>query len=209
MPQQHSDVQPLVVAGRLFNSKHERGVLVHEYFSWKWGFRNDADVERILGQSLIIESMPTEVSSASVFNWFSATDFSISQQIALGALIEQLPELVETLDVPDAAKSLLKQAFTPKRKEHQEQPVEQPIPRVELPIIGVFRSPTRDEFSTPPFSWRFSSAVCLVAEETDKHLMHKASAGESDYQSVILEADRKENVRSVVDAVTAAGFQTS
>src|SRR5262245_24632061 len=44
-----------IVAGRYFEPGEEGGVLVSEYLAYRWGFRNEADVQALVGQRMSLQ----------------------------------------------------------------------------------------------------------------------------------------------------------
>jgi putative ABC transport system permease protein len=62
---------PWIVAGRPLASGDARAALVHEFLLYRLGIRDDADVERILGQKLCLEYRPRPRTPGSLLAIFS------------------------------------------------------------------------------------------------------------------------------------------
>ena len=200
------EVEDLIVAGRMFNADDEAGLLIHEYHVYQWGFQNDADVENVIGHKVRIENYRPEHSMSGFLDRFSGADLSIAEKLTLAGVVTQLPTLVDELNVDDSVKELLKKVFTPRTPDEDEEEVPQ-IER-ELPIIGVYRSPTDEEWSHLPYGWSFDrSSLLLPIDVAHSMWLEQPDTAEHGVDVVMLEVDSKEHVRPVVDAVTELGYR--
>jgi putative ABC transport system permease protein len=198
-------VEHLIVAGRGFKSDDEKAVLVHEYYVYDWGFRDDGQVDDFLGETIHIENYSQRKHAASFFDGFSGSDFTVTEKILLGSLLLQFPELVDQIDVSDDSKALLKRAFTASPKDENTPPEVSE----EYEIVGVFRSPTEDESDGMPFSWHWDNTALILPVQIAIDL-HTEAAGESPFwiDGAVVKADANETVREVVDAVEDTGVKT-
>lgn len=206
VPAEIPEIKDLIVGGRMFLSDDEQGVLVHEYHVYNWGFQDDADVENVLGHKVKIENHRPEHSMSAILDRFSGAELSLSEKLMLTGVVTQLPTLVDELNVDDAVKELLKKVFTPKPPE--EDAPEYPVIERELPIVGVYRSPTDEEWSSLPYGWSFDhSSLLLPIDVAHDMWLEQPDAGEQGVDTVMLQVDSKEHVRAVVDAVTELGYR--
>ena len=198
-------VEHLIVAGRGFHSDDEKAVLVHEYFVYDWGFRDDSQVDGILGEKIHLENHNQSKQIASSLDYFSGSEFTVTEKILLGSLLLRFPDLVDQLEVSDDSKALLKRAFTaaPEKEDHVEI-------SDEYTVVGVFRSPTEDERDDLPFGWRWDHTALILPVQTAIDLNGKLLGREQFWiDSAIVKVDANETVRNVVDSLEATGGDTN
>jgi putative ABC transport system permease protein len=198
-------IEHLIVAGRGFNSDNEKAVLVHEYFVYDWGFHDDSQVEKFLGETIRVENYHQSKQAAGFFDHFSGSEFSVTEKVLLGSLLVQFPELVDQLDVSADSRELLKRAFTPESKEGFD------LVEVseEYAIVGIFRSPTEEEEKRLPWDWKWRSTALVLPVKTAIALNSKLSGREQFWiDSAYVKADAYETVRDVVDSLEAMGVKT-
>ena len=197
-------VEHLIVAGRSFNADDEKAVLIHEYFVYDWGFRDDSQVDEFLGEKIRVENYTQRRHVGSFFDHYSGSEFSVTEKTLLASLLVQLPELADRLEVPDESKALLKRAFTAAPEDDEQIEISE-----EYEVVGIFRSPTEDERKNMPWEWKWDSTALLFPVKTSIHLNSKLSGQEQFWiDSAVVKADANETVRDVVDALEATGVKT-
>ena len=138
-------------------------------------------------------------------DYFSGSEFTVTEKILLGSLLLRFPDLVDQLEVSDDSKALLKRAFTaaPEKEDHVEI-------SDEYTVVGVFRSPTEDERDDLPFGWRWDHTALILPVQTAIDLNGKLLGREQFWiDSAIVKVDANETVRNVVDSLEATGGDTN
>jgi putative ABC transport system permease protein len=198
-------IEHLIVAGRGFNSDDEKAVLVHEYYVYEWGFHDDSQVEQFLGERLRVENYHQRNQVANFLDYFSGSEFSVTEKALLGSVLLRFPELVDELAVTDDSKELLKRAFTPEPEEEDNRAEVSE----EYEVVGVFRTPTDDEMKRLPWDWKWNHAALLLPVKTSIDLNSRLTGREQNWiDSTYVKADANDTVRDVVDALEAMGVKT-
>lgn len=205
VPTGQETVDRLIVAGRGLQDGDDKAVLIHEFHAWDWGYRNEADVSRLLGQKVTLENIQRQQHVARFLLGF---DHSVDPQelAALEDAVDRLPEFIQDLPLSDPAKAALKKALTRSGTAQDEESI---TIRDDFEIVGVYRSQTDADGNEYPHSaWRFRSSSAVIPVSAGERLLAQHPVYR-DYgvSSAVLQVDRKEHVRAVVDRLDELGFE--
>jgi putative ABC transport system permease protein len=161
-----------------------RGVWLHEYTLYRWGFKTDEQIEAILGTPLTL-SRPEEGSG-------------------LGSMIAGIE--ASGVQLPAGAEQTAKQWLKAYGNSTLDSTVEL---SVDLPLLGVVRERIEEDgFEVFEDSFSMQADIFLpqeLAEELFEQVPSNLSRG---YQVVAVEIDRVESVQSVEKALRAVGYRT-
>ena len=112
---QSEPLRKRIVAGRMFDTPDEKGVLVSEFLLYRMGVMNDFDLDQIVGKRLRVEIQSRRIEpgfNVSIIKRPSKaprTD-NRDEQLAIDQLAAQLPEALEKLELTPPEIELLRKA---------------------------------------------------------------------------------------------------
>lgn len=207
VPSDRPEIEALVVAGRNLKPTDKNAVLVHEFHAWEWGYQNEADVTGIVGKKIVLQNRQRKHNIATFLGHLGGGDkLTPDQRKVLEQTVERLPALIDTLELPAEMKALLKKSFSPTKA--AEEHGELIDIREEFEIVGVYRTPEKDDSSMPLQYWRFRGSSLLISTDVGQRLLSRIPVyRDFGVHHAVLQVDRKENVRAVVDQLDEMGFQ--
>jgi len=139
----HEDVAELVIAGRAFASNTGREMLVHEFLAYRWGFRGDDDVKKLLGKSVRVEIRPGAGIAAGFLRLQTGQDVELSAKDAraIDEVLRQLPKHLDRLPLSKRERDILRKALRGKKRP-QKKPA---VITADFRIVGVYRDATEEE----------------------------------------------------------------
>jgi putative ABC transport system permease protein len=196
-----------IVAGTSFAADDDQAVLVSEYLVYRWGFTDEDDTARVLGQKLRLEFRAHYVQPGFrlYVNKPKSEPPNRQEERLLQGIARRLPTLGDQLGLDAADREL----FGTLVKSFSESTAgdEQDLVAVELPIKGVFRPATPEDRKL--FFDRYGDTDVLVPSKTAEGLVFRMP-GYKKYgvNHVTVTVDREENVKGVAVELTAMGLQT-
>ena len=133
-----------VVAGQFFNDPAERGAVVSEVLLYRWGIADDKAIENVLGKKICV-AIKSYVQKPGL-NVYLVKRVGAPANFDEGGLLskvrEQLPAVIDQLDLTPEERDLLRLAAASKPSDGEDEPDEYVE---EYPIVGVLREPSADE----------------------------------------------------------------
>ncbi|HJT35515.1 MAG TPA: ABC transporter permease [Pirellulales bacterium] len=196
-----------IVAGRFFNDPAERGAVVSEVLLYRWGIADDEAVENVLGKKIRI-AIKSYVQKPGL-NVYLVKPVGVPASFDEGGLLskvrEQLPGVIDQLDLTPDERELLRQAAASKSADEEDEPEEYVE---EYPIVGVLREPSADEEKERRW-WESlgGSKGVVLPYQTAANLFFRVRANrERGVYNATLFIDREENVKSVFEQVRKLGL---
>ena len=184
-----------------------RGILIHEFELYQLGLRDDAAIEKAIGQPVTI-SISNEYRSPrmllSLVN-SQAMTLSTDEINLLEKATRLLPSALEKLNLSPAERESLRKLLS--RKDLPISPSEKKTVKGEFVLAGVYRSMEPDEEKeAPPFERIYPYSELLLPHETGTaffgQLPRRQTRG---FDSLDILVDREENVGSVTAQVKDTG----
>ena len=199
-----------VVAGRLFSNNDADEVLVHEYLAYRWGYQDEQDVGRLLGDALRVELGRSAETLALAVGLRSEgdLDFSLADARRLEEALERLPEALNQLELSAGDREILERAFQRPAEAGASPP--SAVVSAEFTIVGVFRDSLDEEH-------RDILRYDLVQDRLDVMLPVEAArrlhdrqpgAAEFGYSSAMVYVDHERHLKQTIESIEALQFPT-
>ena len=142
-------VERRLLAGRFLVNGESEGILVSEIVVYRWGVRNEADVDTVLGRRVRLEVSQPATGPAALLSLLNVNrpNLTPNEMRVLRKAMARLPAALAHLDLPEDDQKVLLGLLGESRPDKKRTIVE------EQPIVGVFRDVTRAEMSpwdSPP-----------------------------------------------------------
>jgi len=191
-----------LVAGRLFASPGERGVVVDELLAYRLGCVDQSDVDRLIGRALRLEFRRQTIERGLQIYLMKPKGVPTRDEVdALQKVKSRLPGSLEKLGLTPDEIDVLKNTLEVK-------PPKAPVVQTEeLPVVGVFRRPTEEENKGPWNPLRVDADVAMpygTAVDVD---FRTAEPDEQSVDRAFLVVDDERNVKEVAARVNAMGLQ--
>lgn len=188
-----------VVAGRFIESPDEHGVLISEYLAYRLGFKDEAQVQKAIGQSIRLEFRGQTRSSGLFVNLQkSRGKLTREERDALDKVQARLPGALEKLLVKSEAE-LLEAALNPDDSTEPETYAE------DFPILGVVRGATDEEWKKERDSFPNSFDVILPYQTATDLYFKGPGRSDDGVNSAVVLVDEEKNVKEVVESVKKLG----
>jgi putative ABC transport system permease protein len=197
-----------LVSGAFFTADQRRGVLVSEYLLYQFGVRDEADVSKVMGQSLRLElsSQPYRSNSLLWLLGGESGNLTPAEENMLGKIADQLPALVTRLDLnadeKDTLTTLLKR---PRTRPGSGVPI---TLAEEFTIAGVLRAPTREEMPGRFFGIREDVDVLLPAATAAELFFRMPGNREFGVNAVTVRVDSEDHVKEVDQRIADMGLES-
>ena len=193
-----------LVAGRMPSAEDDQVAVVSESLLYFLGIRSDAEMEQALGQKVRIEYRVGGRSPHLLLLLLQADTTAVGpdEEKVLDKVLTQLPKAIERMNLSaDEKESLLKLLARRPKSLYQQGP-DMTITE-EFTLLGVLRAPTQDEQMR---DWRHGD-VLLSQQAAERLFLRAQHYREQGYDTVIVTADRLENVKPVAEAIRAEGLR--
>jgi putative ABC transport system permease protein len=196
-----------VVAGS-FLEAGRKGVLVSEYVLYRWGIVEDEAVEGVLGRRLRLEYHQHRPGPANLLALLNAGRPRLSgeEERVLEKALARLPDALEAMDLEPQERATLARLLHPARP--RTQPNGPRVVAEELPIIGIFRDPTRAERlgSWEGLNTNYDAYVPVeVAQEMYDRVPANRKAA---FSQATVRVDSEDNVKEVQQQISDMGLET-
>ncbi len=199
---------PRIVAGAFFTADQPRGVVVTEYLLYQMGVIDEADMERVIGQTLRLE-FSSQPNRSGTLLWLlggEAPQLTPAEEEVLGKIGGQLPSVVTRLDLTATEKETLSKLLQrPRTRPRPATPV-----RIaeEFTITGVLRVATREEIREGLGEIRDDIDVLLPAATATEFYFRAPNNREAGVQRVTVRVDSEDNVKAVDQQISAMGLES-
>jgi putative ABC transport system permease protein len=203
------NLEARIVAGGLFESPHERSVMVHEYLLYLWGLRADDDAQQAVGQTLRLEFHLGRRPPAMLLTLINGSrgQLNSDEDKVLEKAVKQLPSALEHLNLTPAEQETLSRVL--KRPPSTTAPAREVTVTADFTIAGVIREHADKDPSDGLGLLGFNrDADVYLPVHTAEDLLGKAPQYvENGFDSVTVTVDREENVKAVVQEIKGMGLQ--
>lgn len=191
-----------IVAGRLFGDANESAVVVSEALLYLLGVTDESAVDGLLGRKLRIETRVRHQAGLGIhINHPEGSRGSRQEAAAIEKFTMQLPQVVETLEVTDEEREILRKAVATRPADAAR------LFARELTIVGVMRAPEEGEQERRWDPFRLDGDAVLPVETAADIFLHLPGHDERGMHKASLIVDREENVESVLAGVRKLGFE--
>jgi putative ABC transport system permease protein len=194
----------------MFSSDEAREVLANEYLAYRWGYRDEADLDRLLGSPLRVELGHSADYLAGVvgLRGSGGGEATFSEARRLEETLRKLPDLLGQIELPDADREILERAF----RRPAEPEASPPATHVsaEYTVVGVFRESTSDEGRDLLRHDLFHSNLDLILPLDTARRLHdrQPDAAEIGYDSAMVYVDNERHLQATVESLEAMQFHT-
>jgi putative ABC transport system permease protein len=198
-----------LVTGDFFTAPDEHAALVSEFLLYRWGFVDEADMDRALGKEFRLEFRPQERLQPALLLTLVNARYSVlsrNDEQVLDKAIELLPAALDQLELPPEDKRTLRKLV--KDAPPRLKPGTETVVAETFTIKGVLRTASREESSGR--SYRYSEAMADVilpqatAEDLYLRIPHHRDVG---FQGATVTVDDEANVKEVARRITDMGLE--
>jgi putative ABC transport system permease protein len=197
-----------VVAGSIFPTNSDEGVLIHEFLAYRWGATSEKDLQKLVGETMRLEVRFRAEALASTLAYRSGREMNLTQEeiASLNRAFDRLPKLLEGLPLPEDERAAIHKAFTPGATK-EEQPASQVVAK-EFVIRGVFRGPTAEEEEAGIEVSRFhrdAQVILPIRTATDFYFSGLDSEGYGLFRATVI-VDDEAHLRPVSTRLRELGY---
>lgn len=196
-----------LVAGRLPAPGEDHSAVLTESLLYLLGFHSDAEVEHALGQKVRLEYRVGGRSPNLLLVLLRADTSSVGleEEKVLDKALAQLPAAITRMDLTDEEKAAMKKLLARPPKQPYRQGPEMMIAE-EYVVAGVLRAANADERK---HDYRWNVAGVFLNQSAAEDLALRAPQHRDlGFDSVVVTADRLENVKAVNKAIEDTGLRT-
>jgi putative ABC transport system permease protein len=190
-----------LVAGRFFEPGETEGVLVSEYLAYRWGMKDESEVNSLLGKSARLEirqgRMPGAMQLLSLLN-VAGQELTAEQRRVLERLVGKVPEALAKMEMTDEERKVLTGLLMGAGRER-------PLLVEEQPIVGVFRDVERYELG--PWDGPIRGVDVWVPPEVSRRMYLAQSGRGADLPTVTVRVDDEKNLKEVHKAIASMGME--
>ncbi len=200
-----------LVAGSFFTAEQPRGILVNEFLLYGLGVVDEVDVERALGNEMVLEYSSRRGEHWSVLHLLGASGAKMGpeEEDVLAKIAQQLPAAIDRLELTAEDKARLRKVAGPS-------PAPRKHPSFEIreafTLVGVFRDETAEETRGPLGLWRDrlgGGPDIVVPTETMRQMYFRVPGNrENGVNSVTILVDSEDYVEAVEKRIRGFGFET-
>jgi putative ABC transport system permease protein len=198
-----------LLVGDFFAAPDERSALVSEYLLYRWGFVDEADMDRALGTKFRLEFRPQErLSPSLLLTLVNArySELSRNDEQVLDKAIELLPAALEQLDLPPEDKRTLRRLV--KDAPPRLKPGSEAVVAETFTIKGVLRTPTREEQSSGASYAEATADVILPQATAEELYLRVPQHREVGFLRATVTVDEEANVKEVARQITDLGLES-
>ncbi len=206
--QGHAHYDHRLEVGSRFSSPSARECIVHEFFLYQLGIRDDADVQAAIGKRVRIEVTTLRRSPMSLLALFDADLSNLSREEVdvIEETFRKLPEYMESLPIPEEKKKLLLTAL--KRKKPGIKTASETKIVDEFAIVGVIRAPIKED---PPDEGFFDGPlreadVIIPRFAAEAFFMRLPKRAETGFNRVRVVVDHEDNLKEVTESIKKLGL---
>jgi putative ABC transport system permease protein len=196
----------VMVAGKFFSDADSPGVVVSEYRLYELGIHDDADVQKILGQTLRIEYRVSGPSPGLVVTLLGGSfplNLSSEQEEVLTKVLQKLPQAINKLEDLDGRERLILRELVKSASAEKEF-----VTTIDVPICGVFR-PIEEKVTTQAYGWQYRDIdAVLPARLAEELYLRYPPNKESGLSRVVVEVDDVANVKEVHEQIKSLALGT-
>ncbi len=189
-----------IVAGRSFEAKDRREVIVSEFLAYRLGLTTDEQIDGLVGMPLRIEfRAPVINTGLNVYLMKSRADVSREERTALDKITARLPASLEKLGLTTSEAEALRKAA---------KAVPATVPAVsteEFTVVGVIRAPKADDPKGPPDRLNVDADVFLPYETASDVFFRGPGDKGRGVQMAVATVDTEANVKDVLASILATG----
>jgi putative ABC transport system permease protein len=196
-----------LLSGAVHDDPNGRMVLVSELRVYHWGFHDDADLQRVIGQKVRLEFRSRKRGRREVnvgLPPMPDTEVTREHELLRSRIQEQLPEALAKLELSPPERAMLDELLKPRSGDEQGKEV---VLNEEFTIGGVFRMPNAEDASKP---WEglnyFADIILPVGTAQQFYLQLAVHDKEPGFEGLTILVDREENVKAVFEHVKAKGY---
>jgi len=194
--------------GGKFSATDAPECLIHEFLLYRWGFRDDADVQAVIGKTIRIELTTARRTPLSLLRMLDADLNNVNEEelAALEKAWKLLPLAFGSLPLSDQEKKLLLAAVNRKNPNAKKQ-VEKTI-KQEFTIIGVLRAPVKgdpadDRFLDSPLR---DADLILPRQTAEIFFLQLPRREENGFSRVQVVVDHEDHLEEVVAEIKKMGL---
>ena len=195
----------LLVAGRPLAPDDPRAVLVSEFLLYRLGIRDDAYVQRILGQELRLEYRPATRKPnmlLTLLNGQAGGALTLQDEQVLEKTIAQLPAALAKLNLTATDRASLKKLL-------DTSPVtgdDSTAVGENLTIVGVFRAATKDDPKSTVGSLTEQADLFIPINAGKELFFQTPDVHRSGLNEAAVMVDSEQNVQGVLQSIRALGL---
>lgn len=206
-----------LLAGRMLAAASSEEVLVDEFTAYRLGYRDDDQLDRLVGKQLEVSYQPASDRASAIYGvltqqWQNHTAGSFSKQVELMTTLAQLMGDLDATTLSEEQKVLLRNLL--RGVQQTDDPSEEPadespaLIRKTLRIAGVLRLGSDDELSRMfKGHWFSTYGGVYVSPEMATEIFAEANADASFYGAIVT-TDSTRNLAGVVDSLKTKGMET-
>jgi putative ABC transport system permease protein len=206
--QGHAHYEHRLEVGGRFSSSHAKECIVHEFFLYQLGIRDDADVRAIIGKKVRIEVTTLRRSPMTLLALFDADLSNLSREEVdiIEETFQNLPEYMEALPLPEEKKKILLGALRRKKPGVKTSPDTKIID--EFTVVGVVRAPIKED---PPDEGFLDGSireadVIMPRHAAETFFMQLPKRGEIGFNRVRVIVDHEDNLKEVDEKIKKMGL---
>ena len=202
-PAENPECQTRIVAGRFFQSSHEKSLVLHEYLLYQLGLTTDADMEAAVGRQIRLEfrRMHGQTKFELYLHKSDNTHSTREELAVVDKITNQLPAIVPQLGLTAADLLVLKNTF-----QSGPPPATQTFQHT-FTIVGILRSRTPEEDRMHWDPLRTHTEIVLPSQMAVDLIEDVLPKGSEVADRAVVMIDRAEHARSVVDQINEVGLQ--
>ena len=145
VPADNEVLRERVVAGSVFPSNADDGVIIHEFLAYRWGAVRHEELQKLVGQTMRLEVRFRAEALARTLSYRTGREMDLTQDeiASLNRAFDRLPGLLHDLPLPDDERAAMLKALL--EGETKDEPPTSRVVGKEFIIRGVFRGPTDAE----------------------------------------------------------------
>ena len=211
-----ADLQPRLLAGRL-PADGAKEVVVSELLIYDLGWRDDADLEQVLGKPVLltvggVRNAPPLALARALLGRIPGDEMTAAQSAILEKLASELPKRIDSFDLTPVERAELQRFLGAKRDPDDERPFESGATVADtFQICGVVRIVTRDERKkrTPLEAWELIRGDAFLSQSAGDQLFTKLPWVKDDaFNSADIRVRPGGDLPGTVAAIDAMGFRT-
>jgi putative ABC transport system permease protein len=192
-----------VIAGQSLDAGDPEGVLVSEYLLYRWGIRDEADVDAIVGQRVQIEVSlgPAGVGTLLQLLSVARPDMTEEETRVLSKLLPRLPAALAAMPLPEDERRVLKRLLSEARPGVDGKVV------LKQPIRGVFRDVQREELS--PWDGPIRAVDVYVPAAVGRRIFYvRPERRQTGLPQVSVRVRTEDDLSAVEERIKAMGVET-
>ncbi|HVL14163.1 MAG TPA: ABC transporter permease [Gemmata sp.] len=211
-----ADLRPRLLAGRLPEAGAKE-IILSELALYDLGFRDDADLDAILGQEVVlsvggVRNAPPMAVALALLGRLPVDELSLAQMAILERLARELPDRLDAFDLTSTERAELKRLLEAKHDPDNERPMDSGTTVSDTyRVCGVVRINTRAERKkrTPLEAWELFNGHAFLAPAVGEELFGKLPwVKNAAVNSADIRVRPGGDLPGTVAAIDAMGFRT-